>query len=156
LLLPLLLLLTWRLQQTIPQFNLTLANLGLILATIIIIVILHEIIHGLAYQLFGYRVTYGASLHLMAAYAAAFGQWQKRGHNLIVALAPLLLLTLLLLPLLALPQPTITLIALTGLLFNTAGAVGDLYLVWKLLSWPKTTRLYDVDLHTMLVFLPDH
>ncbi|MFL5800809.1 MAG: DUF3267 domain-containing protein [Roseiflexaceae bacterium] len=130
-----------------------LRDFGLVVLTVLIIVVVHELIHGLAYQLFGYRVTYGASLQLMAAYAGAFGQWQRRDHNIVVALAPLLVLTTLL-PLLASASPTLVLVGFTALLFNTGGAVGDLYLAWRLLRLPRATLLYDVDPQTMLIFLP--
>jgi hypothetical protein len=155
---PCLVVLTWLLQGKPGQFPLpiqpTFGDLMAVLATIIITVLVHELIHGLVYQLLGYKVTYGVSLQLMAAYAGAFGQWQQRHDNILVALAPLLLLTLLLIPLLGSSQPSLVLIAFTALLFNTGGAVGDLYLVWRLLRWPAASLLYDVNTSTMLVFLP--
>jgi Putative zincin peptidase len=132
-----------------------LSDLGLVVLTILITVVVHELIHGLVYQLFGYRVTYGASLQLMAAYAGAFGQWQRRDHNIVVGLAPLLVLSVLLIPLLASSSPALVLVGFTALLFNTSGAVGDLYLAWRLLRLPRATLLYDVDPQTMLIFLPD-
>jgi hypothetical protein len=155
---PCLVVLTWLLQGRPGQFPLpiqpTFGDLMIVLATIIITILVHELIHGLVYQLLGYKVSYGVSLQLMAAYAGAFGQWQQRRHNILVALAPLVLLPLLLIPLLSVSQPTLVLIAFTALLFNTGGAVGDLYLVWRLLHWPATSLLYDVNTSTMLVFLP--
>jgi hypothetical protein len=157
---PLLLLITWLLQGRPASLPLAVSNglwdLSLVLATIIVTVIIHEGIHGLVYQLFGYKVSYGASLHLFAAYAGAFGQWQRRDHNIVVALAPLILLTLLLIPLLSLAQPVLVLIAFTALLFNIGGAVGDMYLAWYLWRLPRTTLLYDIDAATMLIFLPAH
>ena len=155
---PLLVVLTWLLQGRPGQFPLpiqpTFGDLMVVLATIMVTVLVHELIHGLVYQLLGYKVSYGVSLQLMAAYAGAFGQWQQRRHNILVALAPLVLLTLLLIPLLSVSQPTLVFIAFTALLFNIGGAVGDLYLVWRLLRWPATSLLYDVNTSTMLVFLP--
>jgi hypothetical protein len=132
----------------------SLSSLLWVCATVLATVVVHELVHGLAYQLLGYKVSYGASLRLFAAYAAAFGQWQRRNHNLIVALAPLLGLTLLLLPLLALPNPMVALVVFTALLFNTGGAIGDLYLAWRLLRLPPATLLYDVDVSTMLIYRP--
>jgi hypothetical protein len=155
---PGLVILTWLLQGRPGRFPLPLqGNFGdliTVLVTIVVTVLIHELIHGLVYQLLGYKVSYGVSLQLMAAYAGAFGQWQQRRHNILVALAPLVLLTLLLVPLLSASQPKLVLIAFTALLFNTGGAVGDLYLVWRLLRWPAASLLYDVNISTMLVFLP--
>jgi hypothetical protein len=126
----------------------------IMIATIIITILVHELIHGLTYRLLGYTVTYGADLKLVAAYAAAFGQFQKRNHNLMVALAPLIVLTPLFLLLLGSTNSTIVLIGYMGLLFNTSGAIGDLYLTWRLLHWPTSALLYDVNPSTMLVYLP--
>jgi hypothetical protein len=155
---PFLVLLTWFLQGRPGRFPLLiqggLGDLTIVLLTVVATVFVHEWIHGLAYQLLGYKVSYGVSLQLMAAYAGAFGQWQQRRHNILVALAPLLLLTLFLVPLLSSSQPSLVLIAFTALLFNTGGAVGDLYLVWRLLRWPAASLLYDVNTSIMLVFLP--
>ncbi|MCI0393704.1 MAG: DUF3267 domain-containing protein [Chloroflexi bacterium] len=131
-----------------------LGDLLLVLATVLLGVLVHEAVHGLAYRLLGYRVTFGANLRLFAAYAAAFGQFQKRNHNLVVALAPLLVITAVMVPLLAAPDHTVSLVALAMLLFNTGGAVGDLYLAWRLLRWPAAALLYDVNPKTMLVYLP--
>ena len=152
--LPLLFWLTWVLQGQTPVFRFGLLELVIVLLTIATTVVLHELIHGLTYSLLGYKVSYGANLRLMAAYAAAFGQWQARGHNVIVALAPLLGLNGLFILLLTIPQPTLTLIAFSALLFNTSGAVGDLYLVWRLWRTPARTLLYDIDVKTMLIYEP--
>ena len=129
-------------------------RLILVIVTVLFTLVIHEWIHGLVYRLLGYRVTFGVSAHLFAAYAAAFGQWQTRNHNIIAALAPLLVLTMVCIPLMALPNQAIAWLALTALMMNTSGAVGDLYLVWRLLRLPRETLLYDVDEKTMLIYTP--
>ncbi len=153
-LLPFLYTLTWLLQGQIPHFQAGFIELIIITTTIVITVIVHELIHGLTYQLLGYRVNYGTNLRLLAAYAAAFKQFQQRNHNLFVALAPLFVLTILLVPLLTIQNTWVVLIAFTAILFNCSGAVGDLYLSWRLLRLPPTTLMYDVDETTMLIYLP--
>lgn len=132
-----------------------LVKLFLVVVTVLAIMVVHELVHGVAYRLLGYRVTFGVSTHLFAAYAAAFGQWQTRNHNIVVALAPLVVLTGVCTPLLALPNSTIVLLALAALMMNTGGAVGDLYLAWRLSRLPRETLLYDVDVKTMLIYMPD-
>lgn len=153
---PVLLAVAWLLQgrpSGVPVVT-TPSDLGVVLLTVILTVLGHEWIHGVAYQLLGYRVTYGASLKLLAAYAAAFGQWQRRRDNLIVALAPLVVITLLLMPLLGVSNRILVVVAFTALLFNFSGAVGDLYLTWRLLRMPRGTLLYDVDPSLMLIATP--
>ncbi len=125
-----------------------------LLATIVATVLLHELVHGLSYRALGYRVSYGVSLRLVAAYAAAFGQWQRRNHNLLVALAPLLVMTPLLLLLITLGGSTAARLGFAALLFNSAGAVGDLYLAYRLLRAPAATLLYDADPRTMWMAFP--
>ena len=46
-------------------------------------------------------------------------------------------------------------VAVTALMMNTAGAVGDMYLAWRLLRMPRATLLYDKDVKTMLVYRPE-
>jgi len=99
--------------------------------------VLHELTHGLVYRYLGYQVSYGVAPQLGAFYAAAFHQFQQRSDNLVVGIAPLVVLNVLLLPLLFVPIPLLAFAAFIALLFNTAGAAGDLYLVAVL---PKTRR----------------
>jgi hypothetical protein len=132
-----------------------LGAIAALLAAIVVTVVVHEWVHGLAYQALGYKVSYGVSLHLGAAYAGAFGQWQRRGHNLLVALAPLLLLSPLLLLAVARGGPQTAQLAFAALLFNISGAVGDLYLAYRLLRMPPAALLYDADPKTMWYALPE-
>lgn len=125
--------------------------IGMIPLTLVV----HELIHGIVYRLLGYRVSYGVSFQLGAAYAAAFGQFQKRGHNLISAVMPLLVITLIGVPLLTLPDSRVlAMCAFIMLLINTSGAVGDLYISYRLLHMPRETLLYDVSIDSMLIFYP--
>ncbi len=154
---PLLLIVTWFLQgqpTTLPLNVGNVQDLFLVIVTLIITIVVHELIHGLIYQLLGYRVTYGVSLKLFAAYAGAFGQFQKRNHNLMVGLAPLIILTLALLPFLSISNQTVLLVVFTALLFNIGGAVGDMYLAGRLLQLPQASLLYDADVSTMLIYVP--
>jgi hypothetical protein len=137
-----------------PSATNAIAQVGVVFLAVVITIIVHEWVHGLVYRVLGYRVSYGLSWRMGAAYAAAFSQWQKRDHNLLAALAPLVLLTPLLITLLAVPNQLLNLAAFAALIFNTSGAVGDLYLSWRLLRLPKDALLYDIDPKTMLIYLP--
>jgi hypothetical protein len=126
--------------------------LVLIPATILI----HEVIHGVTYQLLGYQVSYGLAPELGAAYAAAFGQFQKRIHNLIVAVMPLIVITLIGVPLLSVSGNVfLGTCAFVVLIINTSGAVGDVYISWRLVQMPAGTLLYDVSVDKMLIYEPD-
>jgi len=153
---PILLGISWFLRGTPPTFLViqTPLEIGLIILTLILTITLHEVVHGLTYQWLGYQVTYGVSWQLLAAYAAAFGQFQSRKHNAITALTPLLGFSLLLMPLLTVSHPTIALLGFIALLFNISGSVGDIYLAWRLWNLPPQTLMYDVDVTTMLIYKP--
>ncbi|WP_132057036.1 metalloprotease family protein [Halorussus amylolyticus] len=117
-------------------------------------VVVHELIHGLVSRALGYRVRYGLALNMGAAYAAAFGQFQTRRDNLLIALAPVVVFTVVLVPLLAGPL-RIALAAFLVLVVNTSGAVGDLYLAYRLARMPEGTLLYDADLRHSYVYVPE-
>lgn len=131
------------------------ARLGLVLlAAVVVVTAVHELVHGVAYRLLGYDVTYGTALHLGAFYVAAFDQFQTRRDSLLVALAPLVTLTLAVVPLLAAPAPRVAAAAYVAVVFNAAGSAGDLYLAWRLLQDPPGTLYYDADARRSWVYEP--
>lgn len=115
--------------------------------------VVHEAIHGLAFRLLGYRVSYGFAPHVPALYTAAFGQFVTRRDNLLVGIAPLVVITAVGVPLFAAPM-SVALVAYLVLLVNTSGAVGDLYLAWRLHRMPPETLFYDADIKHNYVFEP--
>jgi len=118
-------------------------------------IVVHELVHGAVYRSLGYRVQYGLALNMGAAYAAAFGQFQTRRDNVVVALAPLVVFTSVLTPLLAGPL-VVGLAAFLVLVVNTAGAIGDLYLSWRLLRMPEGSLLYDADIRHSYIYYPEN
>lgn len=124
------------------------------LIAIVVTAVVHELIHGLAYRLFGHEVTYGVVPSMGAFYAAALGQFQTRETNVRVGAAPLLVITPVALLLLAAPFPMVATTAYFVLVLNTAGAVGDLYALWRFRQLPADTLLYDADIRHMYVFEP--
>jgi hypothetical protein len=137
-------------------FAITLSGIDLLIAVaaMLAIVVVHELIHALTAWGLGYRITFGFKWSLLAPYVAAFHQFIPRRHNLLIALAPLIVLTALLLPLLTASASWALIVAFMGLVVNTAGAVGDLYLTWRLLRLPRRTLLYDVSIDSMFIYLP--
>ncbi|WP_435155643.1 DUF3267 domain-containing protein [Haladaptatus sp. DFWS20] len=125
------------------------AGIGVFIGTLLV----HEAIHGLVSRLLGYRVSYGFEPRIPALYTAAFGQFVTRRDNMLVGVAPLVVITLVGIPLLAGPMP-VALAAYFALLVNTSGAVGDLYLLWRLWRLPPETMLYDTDIRHSYVFEP--
>jgi len=157
-LVPLLAVIIWELHggpsELQVDISFTLVDIAGACSTAMLTIVVHELIHGIVLRLFGYRVSFGVEYRLFVAYAAAFRQIQTRNHALMTALAPVVIITTIMLPLLALPNPGVVVAAFAALLTNTAGAVGDVYLTWRLLRLPRQTLLYDVDPSQMLIFVP--
>lgn len=124
------------------------------LVALIVVVVVHELIHGAVMQFYGYEVTYGVNPAMGAFYASAFGQFQPREQLFAIGLAPLVIITLVVTPLLAIPIPIGALTAYFVLWMNATGAVGDLYVLWRLRNMPAGTLLYDADLRHWYVFEP--
>jgi len=129
-------------------------TLGTFVAVVVVTTVVHELIHGVVAGRYGYTVTYGAAPHMGAFYATPFHQFVTREHLILVALAPLVVISLVGLPLLFVPVPWLAFAAFLALVFNAAGAVGDLYAVVVALRLPPGTLFYDSDVRHSYVFRP--
>ncbi len=116
---------------------------GVFVAVVVGVPVAHELVHATVYRLLGYDVSYGAAPSVGGFYVAAVGQFQTRRANLLVALAPLAVLTPAGLLGMAVGGPVVQAVAYLGLVLNTAGAVGDLYLAWVLLRLPAGTLVFE-------------
>lgn len=107
-----------------------------------LMILIHEAIHGLLFWGFtGARPQFGISFFY--AYAAAPGWYLPRPQYIVVALAPLLLITLvgiLLIPLVPSAMLPSLLVVITA---NIAGSIGDLLVVGWLLAQPTGTLVQD-------------
>ena len=137
---------------TSVTFVLRTGTLAAFVATVALVTAAHELVHGLVYRRYGYRVRYGVAPHLGAFYAGVFHQFQTRQDTLHVLVAPLVLLDAVLLPLLFVPLVAFG--AFVGLLFNTAGAAGDAYALVTILRMPPGTLLYHSDIRHSYAFYP--
>ena len=109
----------------------------------ILILPIHELIHAAAFVLWGGKPYFGARLPY-ALYCGAKNQLFHRNQYFVVGLAPLIAITLagiifiLISPVLA----SYTLFALIG---NFSGAVGDIWVVRKLLRRPRSILVEDTE-----------
>lgn len=120
------------------------------------VVLAHEGVHGLVMRAFGAHPRFGIKWELMAAYAVATGHFFSRNQFLVVALAPLAILT----PVLWLgtwwapPGALWMALALAGIL-NSVGAVGDLFMARQAARHPTTALVLDEeDGMTVFVLAP--
>lgn len=118
------------------------------------VAVIHELIHGVVYERYGYEVSYGVYWSLGAVYAAVFQQFHSREDNLRVGIAPLAVITVVCLPLLAVPHPLMATTAFFVLVLNTAGGVGDIYALQRFYRLPPGTVFYDITIHHMYVYEP--
>lgn len=107
----------------------------------IVVLPLHEAVHGLAFAFWGGKPYFGTKLPL-ALYCGAKNQLFRRDHYLVVGLAPLVVITLagIVFTLLAPNAASYTLFATIG---NFSGAAGDLMVALRLLRQPPHILIED-------------
>ena len=124
-----------------------------IITTFILMVILHEAVHGLFFWITtGAKPCYG--FKGVYAYAAAPGWYLPRGPYLLTCLAPLFILTPVGITVLALAPQTWLVPALFFLAMHTGGAGGDLYVAAWLLGQPDNLLAQDEG-DSFTLYLPE-
>lgn len=113
------------------------------LITVALVLIVHELIHGLFFWIFtrdrpkfGFRGVY--------AYACAPDWYLPRNPYLVVGLAPILAISLLGLALAPLLSSQAVRALLYAVSLNAAGSTGDLFVVGWLLTMPTSTLINDL------------
>lgn len=114
-----------------------------IVAVFIVVLPLHEFVHGIAIQLCGHSARYGMKLNLGVLYATADQALFRRNAYLFVALAPLVVITLLGMALLLVLPTAVGYYVSIGVALNAGGAIGDLWSVVILLRYPVTALVRD-------------
>lgn len=130
-----------------------LALLGYGLGLLVLMIVLHEAIHGALFWYYtGDRPRFGVTG--LYAYAAAPGWYLPRGQHIVVALGPLIVITLGGLALAAVVPLSALLWVLAFVVANIAGAIGDIVVVVWLLGQPRAALIHDSG-DAVAVFLPD-
>lgn len=116
--------------------------LALIVITVVVLP-LHELVHGLVIAGLGQRVRYGAKLSKGVLFATAENALFRRNEYLAVALAPFVVITLGVMGLMLIaPQWLAYYLAIAAVL-NAGGAIGDLYAVAVVRRYPPATLVRD-------------
>ena len=135
--------------QRLPQSLSLTVGITLVLGMIPV----HEWVHGLAMQYYGHPVRYGIKPLKGVVYATSDGAYFWRRQFIIVALAPLVVISLIGLFLAAIFPVGAALWILFMAAMNAAGAAGDLWMVWVLRKIPPGALVRD-EQDGMRVFSP--
>ncbi|HYI14082.1 MAG TPA: DUF3267 domain-containing protein [Thermomicrobiales bacterium] len=129
----------------------TLSNLlfGIVIA-LVLVPLLHEAVHGIAAMLAGVRPSYGIGPGF--AYTTFLDPVGKRPY-LTIGLAPLVVLSAIGLPLAALWDAATGAI-LFFLVVNAAGAIGDIWMSWRIAFQPRDALFVDLA-DGFAVFVPE-
>ena len=114
-----------------------------LVVAIVVVLPLHELLHGVTIAYFGQRVRYGAKLSKGVLYATADQALFRRNEYLTVALTPLVGITLLVMVLMAFVPQWLAYYCGIAAVLNAGGAIGDLWSVGVLWRYPAAALVRD-------------
>jgi Putative zincin peptidase len=109
------------------------------------VLLVHEALHGVGFLIFGGRPKFGAGIKGGAPYlfATCPGRRFSWGRFLVIGALPLVVIDLAALALAGYSPLVVP--AMLAFAFNTAGAVGDLWMIAVILQTPRTAQFEDTD-----------
>lgn len=128
-------------------------SLGLV-AALVIILPLHEGLHGLAIRWAGHKPRYGLKLDKGALYATADNALFPRNVFIVIALAPLVGITLLGMALMLVLPDRLVYFAAIAVALNAGAAIGDLWMTAVVLRYPSLALVRD-EADSLRVYLPE-
>jgi len=109
----------------------------------VVMIVVHEAIHGLAFAFWGGRPYFGAKLPV-AFFCGAKNQIFRRNAYVVVGLAPLVVITVAGI-VLTLVAPGLAAYVLLGTVGNVSGAAGDVWAVFRILRQPAHMLVEDTE-----------
>jgi hypothetical protein len=135
-------------------FTLSVGDCGMFLLIAPLTLILHEFIHGVFIRIYGARPRYGVLWKQLMFYATSPGYAFRRNSYLVIALAPLIVLSLLaIIGMICLAGTGWMVLIGLGAVLNGSGAIGDLWIALKVLGYPEEAYVID-ERDGFRVFLP--
>jgi hypothetical protein len=124
----------------------------LVILTPVVVLIVHEALHGAGFLIFGGRPKFGAGIKGGAPYlfATCPGRRFTWGRFLVIGALPLIVIDLAALALTGYRPLVVP--AMLAFAFNTAGAVGDLWMIAVILQTPRTALFEDTDEPAMVAW----
>jgi hypothetical protein len=132
-------------------------GVGLAIGVYIITLVIHELIHGLAFRVFGGKVRYGMGRTgiLPYFYATSPGTPFSLGQMYVIGMAPFIVLSIAALAAVSL-LPSMTTYLAIAFIGNFSGAVGDLWLMTQIMRFQRFRAVTVVDEKTgMAIFTKD-
>jgi hypothetical protein len=120
-----------------------LISLLLVLVVMLVTIVLHELVHGLFFWIFTHhQPEFGVGPGY--AFAAMPDWFFRKGQYLVIGLGPLIVLTVLGIAWCAFAPVTWLGLIFAGVVINAGGAIGDLYVCWRIAreaedAWVKDT-----------------
>jgi len=136
------------------EFRFGLSEIGLVFIGILLTLVLHELTHGLVMQIFGAKPKYGIIWKGPMFYATSPEYAYHRNNYVVIALAPLIFISILVVLGMWLLQGTlwVALLGICGIL-NASGAVGDIWITFIVLRYANTAYVID-ERDGIRLFLP--
>jgi len=114
-----------------------------VIAILIIVLPMHELMHGITIKLLGYPVRYGANLSKGVLFATSDNSLFWRNQYLAIALAPFVGMTALAMIIMLFASHGISYYASIGAVLNAGGAIGDLWSVVIVIRYPAQVLIRD-------------
>jgi len=133
-----------RLGKLPSRLQFGLGEISLIFGGTLLILILHEFTHGVVMQMFGAKPRYGILWKQAMFYATTPKYAYRRNNYLLIALAPLFILSILVILGIWFMQGTlwVALLAICGTV-NASGAIGDIWISVIVLRYATTAYVMD-------------
>ena len=122
------------------------------IVTVLLVLVLHEALHGAGFLVFGGRPKFGAGINGGMPYLFAIcpGKRFSRGRFIVIGLIPLVVIDACALALAGYAPLVVP--AMLAFAFNTAGAVGDLWMIAVVLQTSSTATFEDSDEKAMVAW----
>lgn len=124
-----------------------------IIAAVLVMILMHEGVHGMMMRLFGARPVFGIWWEIGVAYATAPGHPFTRNQFVAIAVAPLVVLSVGGVLMLPFAPPWLIPALLVFVAFNISGAAGDVWMTVLCLGYPAEAMVID-ERDGIRVFLP--
>ncbi|MDZ4719198.1 MAG: DUF3267 domain-containing protein [Roseiflexaceae bacterium] len=136
------------------SFTLGLNEIGATFVGFVLTLVVHELTHGIAMQLFGAKPIYGILWKGLMLYATSPGYAYHRNNYIVITLAPFVCISMLVIVGIWVCAGTawVPLLAICGVV-NASGAIGDMWMTMIVLRYAPTAYIID-ERDGIRVFLP--